>query len=81
MTVVTLKGLPPTAAVKVFEGTKARPYVERRELCPYTPFATGAASAIGNVSFDLPDGIEYLAQLPDGTARWVLNATTPLVSP
>lgn len=76
MTNVTLKGLPPTAAVRVFEGTKARPYVERHEPCPYVPFATGAANAVGNVTFDLPDGIEYVAQLPDATARWVLNATT-----
>jgi hypothetical protein len=81
MTVVTLKGLPPTAAVKVYEGTRAGPFVERREPVPGAPYATGAASAIGNVTFDLPDGIEYVAQLPDGTGRRVLNATTPLVSP
>jgi hypothetical protein len=81
MTVVTLKGLPPTAAVKVYEGTKARPYVERHELCPYTPFTTGTTSALGSVTLDLPDGIEHIVQLPDGTGRWVLNATTQGGSP
>jgi hypothetical protein len=76
MTVVTLKGLPPAMAVKAFSGAKARPYLERREPCPYTPDLTDVTDATGSVALDLPDGIEHIVQFPDGTGKWVLNATT-----
>jgi hypothetical protein len=76
MTNVTIKGLPPATAVKAFSGARARPYLERHEPCPYTPQLTGTTDANGNVTLDLPDEIEHIVQLPDGTGRWVLNSTT-----
>lgn len=81
MTLVTLKGLPPATAVKAFAGAKARPYLERSEVCRYPADVSGTTGATGQVTLDLPDGIEHIVQLPDGTGRWVLNATTPGVTP
>jgi hypothetical protein len=81
MTVVTLTGLPALTAVKAFAGAKARPYLERSEVCKYTPDLTGTTTAGGTVALDLPDGIEHIVQLPDGSGRWVLNATTKGGSP
>jgi hypothetical protein len=72
----TLKRLPPATAVKVFTQSRAAPFVHYFEPVPGAALASGTSDAKGDLTLDLPQGVELLAQLPNGTARRVLNSTT-----
>ena len=73
---VTLKGLTGGATYKAFYAAKAQPYVDLLMQVPGTAVVSGAASATGDLTLDLPVGIEMLVQGPNGYARRVLNSTT-----
>lgn len=73
---VTLKGLTPAAAYKAFYAAKASAFVDLLQSVPGAAVASGAASATGDLTLDLPVGQEMLVQGPSGYARRVLNSTT-----
>jgi hypothetical protein len=81
MTATTLKRLPAGVTVKVYEAARADPFHHYFEQVPGTPLTSGVVAATGDLTLDLPDGIELMAVLPDGSARRVLNATTQGGSP
>jgi len=82
MTVVTLKGLPPAASIKLFPAAKVDEWC-RNHTQPPAAWAvdTQVASATGDASFNVADNIEFMAVLPDGNARRIMAALTQVVDP
>jgi len=72
----TFKGLVGGAAYKLFLEEKARPWVQRREPVPQIPVVAGNAAADGTLSVNVPAGVPYSLQGPDGNAVQMMISTT-----
>ena len=72
----TFKRLTPGATYKAHLATRARPFVDMLQQVPGTPLASGAASATGDLTLDIPSRQEVLVQDSTGRAFSVLNSTT-----